>query len=41
MVKELNFEHTDSVTHELIATHSEINIKNVEKTIDDLEFKQE
>jgi len=41
MVKELNFEHTDSITHELIATHSEINIKNVEKTIDDLEFTQE
>ena len=41
MVKELNFEHTDSVTHELIATHSEINIKNVEKTIDDLQFTQE
>ena len=40
-MKELNFEHTDSVTSELIATHSEINIKNVEKTIDDLEFTQE
>ena len=40
-MKELNFEHNDSITPELITTHSEINIKNVEKTIDDLEFTQE
>ena len=40
-MKKLNCEHTDSITPELITTHSEINIKNVEKTIDDLEFTQE
>lgn len=31
----------DDITHELIKTHSEINIKNVKKTINDLSFTSE
>lgn len=40
-MKELNFKPIDNTTPQLVNTHSEINIKNVEKTIDDLEFSQE
>ena len=36
-----NLKPIDSITPELVNTHSEINIKNVEKTIDDLQFTQE
>ena len=37
----MNSKYLDNITPEKIKTYSEINIKNVEKTIDDLEFTQE
>ncbi len=40
-MKELDFKPIDDITPELINTYSEINIKNVGRTIEDLQFAQE
>ena len=40
-MKELDFKPIDSITPELVHTNSEVNIKNVEKTVNDLQFSEE
>ena len=37
----MDFKPIDSITPELVNTHSEVNIKNVEKTVNDLQFSEE
>lgn len=37
----MSFEPFDDITHELIKTYSEVNIRNIKKTINDLSFTNE